>query len=92
MSYVAGDRMISWPWFRESLPCVPPATPRTLPLYPAGPLCLKGICHSTSGPFILCRVGRKLLMYISRRLQQEPGTLCLLMSGMRLLWSPSVKN
>jgi len=46
MSYVAGDRMISWPWFRESLPCVPPATPRTLPLYPAGPLCLKGICHS----------------------------------------------
>ena len=29
---------------------------------------------------------------LSRRLQQEPGTLCLLMSGMRLLWSPSVKN
>jgi len=28
----------------------------------------------------------------SRRLQQEPGTLCLLVSGMRLLWSPSVKN
>ena len=29
---------------------------------------------------------------LSWRLQQEPGTLCLLMSGMRLLWSPSVKN
>jgi len=29
---------------------------------------------------------------LSRRLQQEPGTLCLLMSGMRQLRSPSVKN